>query len=131
MDRIIVLAELLGLQKYRENTICLPEDFYICYDDGSWVMQFLCYDPVLKRKVDNGLVTWEIIMGSINFVPGYYVIQLVHQEYPSFGWPTDHGVKIYRAQGISSLHDYIGKLIKGNSIVTIRDRIIDDVKKFV
>ena len=86
------------------------ERLYICYESNlNLYSRLLHYEPLLGKMVKAGRTTWEELEKALNENKGNHVeklntVRLIHGEYPSCGFDTDHGAQVV---GFDSLDDFL------------------------
>ena len=83
---------------------------YVCYESNiNLYSKLLRYEPLLGKMVRRGDTTWEELERLLKENEGNYIeklntVRLIHGEYPSCGFDTDHGAQVV---GFDSLDDFL------------------------
>lgn len=117
MEELKKLIE--SLKKDKDKVLCFygfndgirrAERLYICYESNlNLYSKLLHYEPLLGKMVKAGRTTWEELEKALNENEGNHVeklntVRLIHGEYPSVGFDTDHGAQVV---GFDSLDDFL------------------------
>lgn len=92
------------------------ERLYLCYESNlNLYSRLLHYEPLLGKMVKRGDTTWEELEKALNENKGnqrekWNSVRLIHGEYPSCGFDTDHGAQVCGFDSFEALMDDITSL---------------------
>ncbi len=117
MEKLKKLIEYI--EKDKDKVLCFygfndgykrAERLYLCYESNlNLYSKLLHYEPFLGKMVKSGRTTWEELEKALNENEGnrqekLNTVRLIHGEYPSCGFDTDHGAQVV---GFDSLEAFI------------------------
>ena len=123
MEKLKKLIE--NLKKDKDKVLCfygfndgrkIAERLYICYESNiNLYSRLLHYEPLLGKMVKMGRTTWEELEKVLNenkenYVEKLNTVRLIHGEYPSCGFDTDHGVQVVEFDSLDDFLKDVGSL---------------------